>query len=42
MSSNAQTQSKTFSKTKQNVVVVGNGMVGDHNGELFVASPLYK
>ncbi|MDG1751123.1 MAG: FAD-dependent oxidoreductase, partial [Thalassotalea sp.] len=30
MSSNAQTQSKTFSQKKQNVIVVGNGMVGHH------------
>ncbi|MDT0602192.1 nitrite reductase large subunit NirB [Thalassotalea castellviae] len=30
MSSNAQTQSKTFSKKKQNIIVVGNGMVGHH------------
>ncbi len=30
MSSNAQTQSKTLTKKKQNVVVVGNGMVGHH------------
>lgn len=28
MSSNAQTQSKIFSKTKQNVIVVDNGIIG--------------